>query len=182
MTGSPASSLPPPPPPSRRVAVRLECPHNWLGWLMAPRNRAGRAGAEKRRLNADPTGYAGGHGGMRRPTDGVPPGVFAKARALPGAFAGDEREATEPAPAAAPNDALGAPTARVPVDIAVAAGSARVRVAWRAVVERADGIGARLRTVIDIDLPTPPRRSLSFAAWHAWDAAPVSVLSGAVGR
>ena len=28
-----------------------------------------------------------------------------------------------------------------------------------------------LRTVIDIDLPTSPRRSLSFAAWHAWDAA-----------
>ena len=28
-----------------------------------------------------------------------------------------------------------------------------------------------LRTVIDINLPTSPRRSLSFAAWHAWDAA-----------
>ncbi len=28
-----------------------------------------------------------------------------------------------------------------------------------------------LRTVIDIDLPTSRRRSLSFAAWHAWDAA-----------
>ena len=28
-----------------------------------------------------------------------------------------------------------------------------------------------VRTVIDIDLPTSRRRSLSFAAWHAWDAA-----------
>ena len=28
-----------------------------------------------------------------------------------------------------------------------------------------------LRTVIDIDLPPSPRHSLSFAAWHAWDAA-----------
>ena len=33
------------------------------------------------------------------------------------------------------------------------------------------GRNPTLRTVIDIDLPTSPRRSLSFAAWHAWDAA-----------
>ena len=45
----------------------------------------------------------------------------------------------------APNDALGAATARAPVDIAVAAGSARARVAGRAVAERADGIGGYSR-------------------------------------
>ena len=108
---------------------------------MAPRLRRGTARvarALKRRLNADPTGYAGATAACAGPQDGVPPGVVAKARELPGAFAGDEREPTEPAPAAAPNDALGAPTARVPVDIAAAAGSARVRVAGRAVVERAE--------------------------------------------
>ncbi len=33
------------------------------------------------------------------------------------------------------------------------------------------GRNPTLRTVIDIDLPTSRRRSLSFAAWHAWDAA-----------
>ena len=33
------------------------------------------------------------------------------------------------------------------------------------------GIDSPLWTVIDIDLPTSRRRSLSFAAWHAWDAA-----------
>ena len=32
-------------------------------------------------------------------------------------------------------------------------------------------LAGQLRTVIDIDLPTSRRRSLSFAAWHAWDAA-----------
>ena len=39
-----------------------------------------------------------------------------------------------------------------------------------------------LRTVIDIDLPTSRRRSLSFAAWHAWGAArlfPSVSLAGA---
>ena len=79
------------------------------------------------------------------------PGVFAKARELQGAFASDEREATEPAPAAAPNDALGAATARAPVDIAVAAGSARARVAGRAVAERADGFGGNSRRTDDAE-------------------------------
>ena len=40
---------------------------------------------------------------------------------------------------------------------------------WRGVDVRAWRV--ILRTVIDIDLPTSRRRSLSFAAWHAWDAA-----------
>ncbi len=36
---------------------------------------------------------------------------------------------------------------------------------------RAPALARVLRTAIDIDLPTSPRRSLSFAAWHAWDTA-----------
>ena len=67
---------------------------------MAPRPRRGTArvarALKKRRLNADPTGYAGATAACAGPQTACRPGVFAKARELPRAFAGDEREATEP--------------------------------------------------------------------------------------
>ena len=57
----------------------------------------GRRRALKRRLNADPTGYASATAACAGPLSSDirtrPPGVFAKAREQPGALAGDEREA-----------------------------------------------------------------------------------------
>ena len=146
--GSPAIIAVPPEPARRCPApsvARTGSAGSWRPGRAAPGNRAGAEAPVER----GPHRLRRCHGGMRRPTDCVPPGSSprrgnCRARSL---ATNARRPSRRPLPRRTMR--LGLPWLGAPVDIAVATGSARV--AGRAVAERADGIGGNSRRTGDAE-------------------------------